>query len=247
MVEMLTRGSVSTAATQTLAPILATPLESVPAAGKAPTLVLMAGFAGAGKTTLAKRLSYWLGWEMLNKDDLKLQRLAQGTYIEPTDWDKFVEKAGWDAFEELLDLIEEKVVQKQQSIIIDTSNEKPFIFENVLQILEKVERIHIHARLQVVLCVANKETRTARLHRRRSVFEPYVHELPTILDDSELSERFKHLLDDSELPERFKRLPADDVLIVNTNPPLGTYDWKVLRAITQREKQMAIFPFRQEM
>ena len=43
------------------------------AACKIPTLVLMAGFAGAGKTTLAYYLREQLGWEVLNKDQLKLK------------------------------------------------------------------------------------------------------------------------------------------------------------------------------
>jgi hypothetical protein len=78
--------------------------------------------------------------------------------------------------------------------------------------------MHIYAQLQVILCVATKETRTKRLNKRGSVFAPYVQKLPMILDDA-------------ELPERFKHLPADKVQIVNTNPPLSTYDWKVLKAL----------------
>jgi predicted kinase len=175
----------------------------------APTLVLMAGFAGAGKTTLAKRLSYWLQWEVLNKDVLKLERLARGEEEEP---------AGWHAFEDLFRHIEKKVVGQGKSVIIDTSNERPFIFENVQQVLEQLRCMHIYAQLQVILCVATKETRTKRLNKRGSVFAPYVQKLPMILDDA-------------ELPERFKHLPADKVQIVNTNPPLSTYDWKVLKAL----------------
>lgn len=245
MIEMRVRGSASATdgAENSYSTVVAPP-SPAPTAEKAPTLVLMAGFAGAGKTTLARRLSHWLRWETLNKDDLKLRRLAQGKDVKSEDWNAFVERAGWDAFVELFDLIQERVVQRHQSVIIDTSNEKPFIFENVLHVLEELEKLHIHARLKVILCVATKETRTARLLRRKSVFEPYVHELPTILDDAELPQRFKHLLDDSELPQHIK---VDNVLIVNTNPPLGAYDWKVLRALTRSEEQMEALPYRQRV
>lgn len=179
----------------------------------APTLVLMAGFAGAGKTTLAKRLAYWLHWEVLNKDDLKLERLAQGERIE---------SAGWNAFEDLFNLLEKKVITQRQSVIIDTSNERPFIFEKVWEVFEALEKLQSHAQLKVILCRADKETRTKRLLERGSVFSPYVLELPIILDDSELQERFKHL-------------PREKMFIVNTNPPLRTYDWKVLKHLTSEE------------
>lgn len=190
MVEILTRGSI----------------ESAPVRRKAPTLVLMAGFAGAGKTTLATWLSRQLHMRVLNKDDLKYQRLASG---------EDVEQAGWSAFEELFELIEEEVVIRGNSVIIDTSNEKPFIFGNILQLMEKLENRQIQAQLKIVLCNASKETRTARLIERGSVFEPYCHELPTILDDS-------------ELPSRFEHLPPDKVRIEDTNRPLPDYAGSVL-------------------
>lgn len=176
---------------------------------KAPTLILMAGFAGAGKTTLARRLGYWLHWDVLSKDELKHDLLAKG---EPE------EQAAWDAFSELFRLLEQRVVEEKESVIVDTSNEKPFIFENVLCFLERLQRMGIDAQFFVLLCVTNKETRTQRIKKRGSVFAPYVQTLPTILDDE-------------ELPERFKHLPSDRVFIVNTSAPLRTYDWKVLRLL----------------
>lgn len=192
MVEMLTRGSA----------------ELAPASRKAPTLVLMAGFAGAGKTTLATWLSQRLQMRVLNKDDLKRQRLARG---------EDVELAGWYAFEELFQLIEEEVVRRGNSVIIDTSNEKPFIFGTITQLIEQLKSCHIQASLRIILCNASKETRTTRLVARGSVFEPHYHELPTILDDSELPIRFEHLPSDKRI-----------VLKVDTNPPLLDYAGDVL-------------------
>ena len=197
----------------------------------APMLVLMAGFAGVGKTTLAQRLNASLKWKMLNKDDLKLRRLANGEEVE---------QAGQNAFDELFELIEQEAIANGESVIIDTSNERPFIFENVTKVVEKMEECQIQARLKVILCVANKEIRTKRLYDRGSVFAPHVQELPTILDDSEWPERFKHLsvdesalstcindllhLDDSKLPVHFNQLRhLDKLCVVDTTDSLETY------------------------
>jgi predicted kinase len=198
-----------------------------------PTLLLMAGFAGAGKTTLAKRLNESLQWKMLSKDDLKLKHLKR---------DEEVEQAGWNAFNDLFELIEQKTIIDGESVIIDTSNEKPFIFANIEQVMQQMESHHIRAHLKVLLCVADKETRTHRLHERGSMFFPYVKELPTILEDSELATCFNHLLKDAELPAHFSYLLKDaellrhfnhilhkkKVYIVDTNPPLETYVKSVL-------------------
>ena len=199
-----------------------------------PTLLLMAGFAGVGKTALAKKLNESLRWKMLSKDDLKLRRLKNGEEIE---------QAGWNAFDELFELIEEVII-KGESVIIDTSNEHPFIFEHIMQILETMEKHRIRVHLKVLLCFADEENRTRRLHERGSMFFPHVKELPTILDDSkllphfnhllfkekktleypahhlngaELSERFYHFLKDANLPEHCNDLLKDEKLLEHFN------------------------------
>lgn len=222
MVETLVRRNPPTAIVGGSETVLETSPRLARVTGEAPTLVLMAGFAGAGKTTLARWLSNQSHWEILNKDDLKLERLAQGESVAPAEWEAFVEQAGRQAFIDLLNLIEEKVMKGQQSVIIDTSNEKPLIFEDILAILKKVEALNIHAQLKIILCVASKETRTVRLQERGSVFAPHVRELPSIRDDSELSERFKHL-------------PMEKTLTLDTNQPLEAYKQEALQFLKQPE------------
>ncbi len=215
-----------------------------------PAFVLMAGFAGAGKTTLATTLNNrflqhdQLKWIMLNKDVLKRERLAKGEEVE---------SAGWSAYEDLFEQITCEVIKKGESAIIDTSNERPFIHENIENVLKQMKHDHVPVRLQVILCVANRETREKRLNTRGSVFAPYVQEIPSILDDSELLERFQHLfVDDKELLdhlqrlsnnseelEQFNYLKSDKALIVNTNHPLEDYVddvWREINTFLKKSK-----------
>jgi predicted kinase len=197
----------------------------------------MAGFAGAGKTTFATTLNQkLLQWEMLNKDTFKQKRLARGEEEE---------QAGWYAFEDLLRLIKEKSLNEGKSAIIDTSNERPFVFQYVLQALQEIAPDQLHSRLKIILCLASKSIRTKRIARRGSVFAPYVQSLPTILDDTELPERFHHFLADypdlltkiehlathQEDLERFAAFSCGNVLILNTNIPLERYSDETWRSI----------------
>jgi predicted kinase len=224
MVDMLRRGSVEAE-------------DEVPTS----TLLLMAGFAGAGKTTLARWLKDQLGWRVLNKDDFKFARLAKGE--DP-------EKAGWNAFLEMLKEIEHETMKRGESVIVDTSNEKPFIFNDVKKIQEQLEMHNIRVHLEVVLCVATQETRTQRLYKRGSVFAPYVAELPTILDDSQWTEKFQHLLvAEPELLRQFQHIienpvelehfqpfSSNNTLILNTNPSLQDYASHVLQTLRENKK-----------
>ncbi len=196
MVEMLRRG-ISDAGTEGEARIIhLSHANDAPDAGSAPTLLLMAGFAGAGKTTLARLLHQEFGWVVINKDELKLAHLASGDW-QAMDEDaqrSFIEDAGRAAFNEMLELTYEALLQRK-SVIVDTSNEKPAIFDDLQLLLRRVSEgaYPCQPRLLIVLCMATREERTTRLQKRGSVFEPYVHELPSILDDTELPTRFQHL------------------------------------------------------
>jgi predicted kinase len=171
-----------------------------------PTLVFMAGFAGAGKTTLAKRLMAKLEkdeWEVLHKDDFKLKRLSRG---EDT------EQAGWKAFEELFARTAQEVIGGGKSVIIDTCGYPAFILNDMLNIMRKHGR---QIQVKVILCIADKETRTKRIYLRGSVFAPFDEELPAIPDDS-------------DAPAYFQHLPSDR-LNLDTTQPFCRYDRKVLK------------------
>src|SRR5258707_4539773 len=215
------------------------------ARGSHPTLLLMAGFAGAGKTTLATKLKEEFlqcgdqSWEVLDKDLLKRKHLEEGQEVE---------LAGWKAFEDLFNLIAQKAINNKKSVIIDTSNERPFIHENILVLLEHMHRDNIQANFNIILCVASKEKRSERLDERGSMFYPFVKNLPPTRDDSDLFGCFEHLArHDPKLRENLQHLsnnPADlkdspylasnQALIVNTNLSLETIFPDVWREITTR-------------
>src|SRR5579859_6355172 len=77
-------------------------LIGTPVGGSAPTLVLMAGFAGAGKTTLSNWLQAKLNWKIINKDELKLEFLRKGVERD---------RAGEYAFNRLLELTQEALLK----------------------------------------------------------------------------------------------------------------------------------------
>lgn len=220
MVDMVWRGPSKTDAEDDTCRV--SPLRSNDGAvetGSAPLLLLMAGFAGAGKTTLARLLCEQFECAMINKDDLKLERLARGNWSAMDEAARtiFIERAGWEAFEELLRLTREALLEKK-SVIIDTSNEKPAIFDDIMELLALLREgeYPVQPHLLIILCTATRETREQRLEQRGSVFKPYVHELPDVLDDSKLSERFSHLLQEKNL------------LYVDTELPLQIYANHVL-------------------
>ena len=76
-----------------------------------PTLVLMAGFPGTGKTTLAKRLGQRLDWQVIDKDGIK-----EGYMLEGLSNDD----AAWYAYEKSLTRISISLTIAKASIILDS-------------------------------------------------------------------------------------------------------------------------------
>jgi predicted kinase len=212
-----------------------------------PTLLFMAGFAGAGKTTLATWLHQKLQWEMLSKDRLKIGHLAAGEEER---------QAGWNAYVDLFELIKQKAIKPGKSVIIDASNEKPFVFKDVKATIEELAESQNEFHLKTILCVASKQVREKRISKRGSVFAPYVQDPPAILDDSELPERFHHLFsEDSHLLDYLRNLSSHqtelecftsfsgpEALIFNTNASVEIYSepvWHEIAAFLQEESPLS--------
>ncbi len=198
-------------------------------------LLLMAGFAGTGKTTLANWLfdrlrELNLDWEILIKDKFKREHL---------ELQEDVKLAGHNAYDDLFTIVEQEVLTKRKSCIIDTSNEHTFILNTIQEALKKTEHYHVQPyHIKVIFCVADKETRTKRLKARGSEFKPYNTELPLIRDDKELVELFSHILDNASLPEKFNSAHGivsiehiSKGLIINTTPTLDEYAQDVFSKI----------------
>jgi predicted kinase len=117
-----------------------------------PTLLMLAGLPGTGKSTLAAALARRLGWPVLDKDlfnaVLLEAHLAQA-------------QAGPLAYELGLTLARALVVQHGQSLILDTAGRQPFILERARTIAHDAG-----GQLKVVRCVAPIAVRNARLRTR---------------------------------------------------------------------------------
>src|SRR5215468_4750140 len=93
------------------------------------TFVLMAGFPGTGKTTLAAALGKALGFPVINKDYLKESLLLAAATGAITD-----EELGRAVYEIVFAFAHDMLVRQQISIILDTAALHPFILERALNI-----------------------------------------------------------------------------------------------------------------
>lgn len=117
-----------------------------------PTLVMLAGVPGTGKTTLAYALAQTLRWPVLDKDLLNGVLLDAGLH-QP--------QAGPLTYELLLTLCHDLVVRQQQSIILDTAGRLPFILQRAQTIAQAA-----HGQLRLIRCVAPAIVRAQRLAAR---------------------------------------------------------------------------------
>lgn len=155
-----------------------------------PTLLLMAGLPGSGKTTLALALGYEMRWPVLDKDTLKSTLLEMG--IEER-------VAGPTSYDLLFAIGYDLLVQQGHSIILDSPSLYPLNIERA----ERIAR-EANARLKVILCVVEEHVRRARLmQRRRKISQPLIHAFP-------VSEQER---------DRFGHLPAE-TLVLHTAQPL---------------------------
>ena len=119
-----------------------------------PTLLLMAGLPGAGKSTLALALGRALGWPVLDKDTVKTTLLRL---------DAEESLAGRASYEVLFDLARDLVVTQGLSIIMDWPSVYPRVIEVSRTIVADAGGV-----LRVVFCAAGPETRGRRTRERVS-------------------------------------------------------------------------------
>src|SRR5689334_23331178 len=90
-----------------------------------PTLLMLAGLPGAGKSRLALALARRLGWFVIDKDLLHSALLTQGA-------DPGV--VGALAYAAALALVDDAVRRQARSVILDTAGRQPFILERAQEI-----------------------------------------------------------------------------------------------------------------
>lgn len=117
-----------------------------------PTLLLMAGPPGAGKTALALAAGAALRWPVIDKDTLKSAMLAAGIADD---------LAGPASYELLLAVGRDLLLHQGLPVILDSPSTYPVVVERATAMAREAG-----ATLRVVLCLANRELRTRRLAAR---------------------------------------------------------------------------------
>ncbi len=141
-----------------------------------PTLVLMAGLPGAGKTTLALALGNALHWLVLDKDMYKSLFATMGM-IDAL--------ASAMAYELLFDVAQDILMRQNMSAIFDSSALHPFVLDHALAMTRQAD-----AHLRVILCTVDHEERSSRLSRRPVAPSLPYSEVRTTEDEQHL---FAHL------------------------------------------------------
>jgi len=153
-----------------------------------PTLLMLAGLPGTGKSTLAAELARRLGWPVIDKDLLNTV-LLQAALTQA--------QAGRLAYELALTLAHALVVQQKRSLILDTAGRQPFIAERARMIAQEAG-----GQLKVVRCIAPFAVRQARLRARQAGPSQWTHDQTTL--DQETA--------------WYAHLPADTLIVSSDQP-----------------------------
>ena len=153
-----------------------------------PTLLMLAGLPGTGKSTLAAALARRLGWPVIDKDLLNAVLLTA---------DLTQARAGPLAYERGLTLTHALVVQQRQSLILDTAGRQPFIVERARTIAQEAG-----GQLKVIRCIAPMAVRQARLRARQAGPSQWTHDQTTL--DQEAA--------------WYAHLPTDTLIVASDQP-----------------------------
>ncbi len=157
-----------------------------------PTLILMAGLPGAGKTTLAHALGRALRWLVLDKDMYK----SLFATIGMTD-----HLASALAYELSFDIALDILTRQRMSVIFDSGALHPFILNHATAIIDQA-----NAQLKVILCSVSSEERYSRLSKRSTSLSP-------------LHTKYGEAIALQDDPRLFAHLPAH-TLVMHTTKPL---------------------------
>jgi predicted kinase len=142
-----------------------------------PTIVLMAGLPGTGKTTLALELSRRLGWVAVDKDTLKSALLQAGVTEE---------LAGPSSYELMHGVAEDLVLRQGRSVILDSPGIYPITFRRANELAASAG-----GDLKIIVLLAGRDLRNERATARVSrTSQP---RMPHEQDDDDGRRRFRHL------------------------------------------------------
>ena len=164
-----------------------------------PTLVLMAGYGGSGKTTLAYALGTKLGWPVIEKDILKSEIVFLRSKLS-------IREINTLTYNLLFRVARGILVQQRLSVILDTSAAFPEMMAHVDALVEESE-----ARLKIIFCKASHTIRRDRLRKR----------------NNQDAGRRQLMIDLSDMDEddwqRFDHLPVEHLIELDTSQPFEEY------------------------
>ncbi len=117
-----------------------------------PTLVLMAGPPGAGKSALARAIGSALRWPVIDKDTLK------STVLDASVGEEIAARLSYDL---LFALGGDLLLDQQLSVILDSPAGYPVVVEWATEMASRAG-----AYLRAIVCLADRDLRNQRLRQR---------------------------------------------------------------------------------